>query len=125
MSPRTWHERVRDILDAIAEIEEFTCGMGFEDFREDGKTLKAVELNFIIIGEAANSIPKDIQEAHTGIPWHSMRALRNRLVHAYFSIDSRIVWDTIQDELPPLAPLLKNLLPAEEEEEEQEEIDDK
>ena len=48
-----------------------------------------------------------------------MRALRNRLVHAYFSVDSRIVWDTIQEELPPLIPLLEGLLPGEDEEEEQ------
>ena len=49
MSPRAWHEQVRDILDAIAEIEEFTRGMQFEDFCEDGKTLKAVELDFILL----------------------------------------------------------------------------
>ena len=73
MSPRAWREQVRDILDAIAEIEEFTRGMEFEDFCEDGKTLKAVELDFIIIGEAANSVPEDIQEGHSGIPWHSMQ----------------------------------------------------
>ncbi len=24
-----------------------------------------------------------------------MRAMRNRLVHAYFSVDPQIVWDTI------------------------------
>ena len=63
MSPRAWEERIRDILDAIAEIEDFTHGFDAARFSSDSKTLRAVELNFIIIGEAANSIPDNIQDA--------------------------------------------------------------
>jgi uncharacterized protein with HEPN domain len=41
MSPRNWKDRIRDILDAIAEIQAFTLGMDFDTFRNDLKTLKA------------------------------------------------------------------------------------
>lgn len=44
MSPRNWKDRVRDILDAIAEIQKFTRGMDYEDFREDDKAVRAVEM---------------------------------------------------------------------------------
>ena len=54
MSPRDWRDRIRDILDAIAEIESFTRGMDYVRFSVDTKTLKAVELNLIVIGEAAS-----------------------------------------------------------------------
>lgn len=57
MSPRGWQDRVRDILDAIAEVQEFTRGMDFDTFKDDDKSIRAVEMNFIIIGEAANQIP--------------------------------------------------------------------
>jgi len=60
MSPRSWRERIRDILDAIAEIKAFTQGIEFDAFRHDSKTIRAVELNFIIIGEATNHIPEAI-----------------------------------------------------------------
>lgn len=53
MSSREWPDRVRDILDAIAETQFFTHGMSLADFKADTKTVKAVELNFIIIGKAA------------------------------------------------------------------------
>ena len=56
MSPRAWRERLRDILDAIAEIKAFTQGIAFDAFRSDTKTIRAVELDFIIIGEAANHL---------------------------------------------------------------------
>ena len=38
-----------------------------------------------------------------------MRAMRNRLVHVYFEIDARLVWDTIKNDLPPLFSALEKL----------------
>ena len=110
MSPRGWQDRIRDILDAIAEIQKFTNGMNYEVFREDDKSIRAVEMNFIIIGEAANQIPEEIEEKYTTIPWSLMRAMRNRIVHVYFKVDEKLMWDTIQNDLPPLIPELEKLL---------------
>jgi len=64
VSPRDWKERVEDILDAIAEIQAFTHGMDFDAFRADAKTVKAVELDFIVIGEAASQIPDEVEEKY-------------------------------------------------------------
>lgn len=110
MSPRDWKERIQDILDAIAEIQAFTHSMDFDTFRNDAKTLKAVEFDFIVIGEAANQIPHDVEEAYPQVPWSLMRAMRNRLVHVYFSVDERLLWDTVQNDLPGLVPALQSLL---------------
>ena len=110
MSPRGWQDRIRDILDAIAEIQKFTAGMDFETFKKDDKSIRAVEMNFIIIGEAANQIPEEIEEKNTTIPWSLMRAMRNRIVHVYFKVDEKVMWDTVQNDLPPLIPELEKLL---------------
>lgn len=109
MSPRKWEHRLQDIVDAIAEIHSFVGSLEFDQFRSDAKTLRAVGADLMIIGEAANHIPGEIEEANPDIPWHLMRALRNRLVHAYFDIDARIVWDIIQNDLPQLVEPLKKL----------------
>jgi uncharacterized protein with HEPN domain len=110
MSPRDWHDRIRDILDAIAEIQRFTQDMTYEDFKRDDKTVRAVEMNFIIIGEAASQIPEEIEEQYTKIPWNLMHAMRNRIVHVYFKVDEKLMWDTVQNDLPPLIPKLEKLL---------------
>lgn len=36
--------------------------------------------------------------------------MRNVLSHEYFGINEKIVWETLNNDLPPLVPLLKNLL---------------
>ena len=110
MSLRDWKERVQDILDAITEIRAFTHGMDFQAFAKDAKTLKAVELDFIVIGEAANQIPDEIEGDNPQVPWQLMRTLRNRLVHVYFSVSAQLLWDTIQNDLPALVSPLEILL---------------
>ncbi len=110
MSARSWTDRVRDILEAITEIQGFVRGVDQTAFTTDIKTIRAVELNFIVIGEAATNIPDDVQQAHPEIPWAQMKAMRNRLVHAYFSVDPTVVWDTIGNDLPPLVGSLQRLL---------------
>jgi uncharacterized protein with HEPN domain len=110
VSPRDWKERIQDILDAISEIRGFTQDMDLRTFGADAKTVKAVELDFIIIGEAANQIPDHVQEQNPQIPWALMRAMRNRLVHAYFSVDADLLWDTVQGDLPTLEAALKSIM---------------
>lgn len=110
MSARDWRERVSDIIDAIAEIDAYTAGMEFPVFRSDIRTMRAVELNFIVIGEAASRIPENVQLAHPEVPWSFMKALRNRLVHAYFDVDPHVLWETIQRDLPSLTETLQRLV---------------
>jgi uncharacterized protein with HEPN domain len=104
VSPRDWKERVQDILEALAEIQSFTQGMDFASFSADTRTQKAVELDLIVIGEAASHIPDDVEQEYPQIPWSLMRAMHNRLVHVYFAVDERLPWDTIQNDLPCYFP---------------------
>jgi uncharacterized protein with HEPN domain len=86
MSFRQWQDSLRDILDAVAEINVFTEGMDFDTFRGDQKTLRAVEMNFIIIGEAAASVPDEIEKRHPEIPWNLMRGMRSTLIADSISV---------------------------------------
>lgn len=36
--------------------------------------------------------------------------MRHRLVHAYFDINLDILWQTVQDDLPPLSSALESVL---------------
>ena len=110
MSPRDWERRIEDILEAIHEIQAFTDGMAYEEFQGDAKSRKAVGADLMIIGEAANNVPEQVRSANPQVPWHLMRAIRNRLIHVYFDIDAAILWQTAKEDLPALVEPLRHLL---------------
>jgi len=55
-------------------------------------------------------IPDPIKLANPDIPWATMAAVRNRIVHGYFGIDDTILFTTIGAELKPLLPRLEALV---------------
>lgn len=93
-----------DILMAIDLIDQFTAEIsGFADYDTDLKTQSAVERQLAIVGEALNKFRKvepEIMIKHD----KQIIAFRNRLVHAYDSLDNSIIWVIIEKHLP----LLKN-----------------
>jgi uncharacterized protein with HEPN domain len=107
---RSWQERIRDILAAVAEIETFVAGMTRDQLLADANTLKAVVANLTTIGEAASHVPPAIVQGHPEVPWALMTGMRHRIVHGYYQVDPVIVWDTCQNDLRPLIQPLQALL---------------
>ena len=66
-----------------------------------------------VMGEAAGRVSPVFREAHPGIPWRLMADMRNRLIHGYAAVDLDLVWDTVRNELPPLAATLRAIVPPE------------
>jgi len=91
-----------DIQIAIDLIEFFTKDIdSFETYVEDLKTQSAVERQLGIIGEAVNKFkqecPDEILENTQQID-----GFRNRIIHAYDSIDNSIIWVILKRYLTPL-----------------------
>lgn len=77
---------------------------------EDIRTLLAVAKAIEIVGESASKISGPVREAASAIPWRDITRMRHILVHDYFEIESRIVVETIRNDLPPLIQALEQLL---------------
>jgi uncharacterized protein with HEPN domain len=77
--------------------------MSFDDFRADIKTVDAVERNLQKISEAAIRLGTDAEWLCPGLPWHNIRGIGNWLRHQYERVDVQTLWDTVSDDLPPLA----------------------
>lgn len=113
MSPREWHFRIDDMLQALAGIAEDIDGLDYQDFISDRKTRNSVVRELEIVGEAARHVPPDIEALYPQIPWRLMRDMRNVIAHEYFGVDWQIVWETAVNDLPVLVPVLQQILLAE------------
>ena len=110
MSQRDIRDYLQDILDHIAIAERFVDGITFDEFRNDEKTIFALTRALEIIGEATKQIPESIRNQYPNIPWKGFTGMRDKLAHAYFGVDLNIVWDTAQQDLKPLVPIIQALL---------------
>jgi len=91
-----------DILQAISLIEDFIQPIdNYEQYLSDVKTQSAIERQLAIIGEAANKFDK-LSEDRGLDNIRKIIGFRNRLIHAYDTIDPAIVWAIIQKHLTPL-----------------------
>ncbi len=59
--------------------------------------------------EAVRHLPDQLQSANPDIPWATMSAVRNRIVHGYFGIDDSILFATIDEDIMRLLPKLEAL----------------
>jgi uncharacterized protein with HEPN domain len=110
MPNRDWKFRIEDILEAIDDIGHLIGDLAYEDFCVNTATLKVVLYNMAVIEETARRVPPDIRVLYPEIPWREMGDMRNVVIHEYFGIDLQIIWETIQHDLPPLAPLLRKII---------------
>lgn len=77
---------------------------------EDKKTIDAVVRGLEIIGEASNNISDEFKKKHSEIPFRDIKDTRNRLIHEYFGVNKKIVWDTCQIDLKELKALILPLI---------------
>lgn len=85
-----------------ALIEEFTSGMDFEHFREDPKTVAAVERKLLVISEAAVRLGDQALLLCPDQPGHKIRGTGNWRQHQYERVNLEVVWRTVAEDLPSL-----------------------
>lgn len=98
-----------DVLESIQKIEDYTKDLTEEQFSRDTKVQDAVLRRLGIIGEAVKYLPEDLKEKHGQIPWKSIAGARDIFVHEYFGIGMERIWKTIQEDLPKLEKVVKEM----------------
>lgn len=103
-------QRLLHILEAIEEIENYIAGISFDGFLQNSMMRFASVKQIEIIGEAANNISEEVKNKFTEIQWRQITGLRHVLVHEYFGVDNRLIWQIIIDDIPALKVNIKEVL---------------
>lgn len=109
--PRKTEKWLADIRESCFLVRQACAGKTFDAYGADWILRSAVERKLEIIGEALNGLRRDDADTAGRIPdTRKIIAFRNILVHGYFSVDHRLVWDVIQHEIPALLERVDDLL---------------
>jgi uncharacterized protein with HEPN domain len=86
--------RLEHIKECISEISSALERHTFETFNNDHVLRIAVVKWLEIIGEASKHISEETKTKYKEVEWYKMTGLRNIVVHEYFGIDYKIIWNT-------------------------------
>jgi uncharacterized protein with HEPN domain len=100
---------LHDMLEAIEEVLENTP-TDPEAYYENKLLRSHLVRNIQIIGEAAVRLSQEIKNANPKVPWRLIIGMRHVIVHDYFEIDWNAVYDTAVQDVPPLKPLITDII---------------
>ncbi len=102
--------RVQHMIDAAEEAISFVSDKSEKEFKENRMLVLSIIKEIEVIGEAASKISEETKLRYNNIPWQDIVGMRNRLIHGYFDVDIKLVWNTIKNDLPSLLKSLKKIL---------------
>jgi uncharacterized protein with HEPN domain len=98
------------MLDSAIEAVNYAAGSTIDDLSNDRMRTLAITRSVEIIGEAAASVSQTYRVNHPEIPWKTIVAMRNRLIHPYFDVDIAVLLATVENDLPGLIKSLKSMV---------------
>ena len=82
------------IVSHCERIEKKIKNQTYKNFLEDEDFQEVLCFNILQIGELANKFDNEFLKSHDEVPWIEMKAMRNKIVHGYGTIDKNVVWLT-------------------------------
>lgn len=104
--------RIVHMLQALERIEQEPRETSRDKLFFDDRLTRAIILDFIVLGEAANNVTEAYCAVHPEVPWADIAGFRHKLVHDYSGIDFGILWDTMTNDVPALLTMFRKLVAA-------------
>jgi len=101
---------LRHILDEIMLLREIGRDLTYENLLRDPVRQHTIVRAIEIIGEATKNTSEHRKGQYPEIPWRLMAGSRDKLIHAYFEVDWRIVWAILKTEIPVIEPKVQAIL---------------
>ena len=102
--------RLEELAIRLAEIQLWVDGLDEASFLSDPKTMAAVTMNLMVVGETARRVSHGVRKTEPNIPWRQIVNLRHRIAHSYESVDQTIVWRIVQDQIGELSDAVARML---------------
>ena len=98
------------ILSEIAVIHELMAGYDAEAFLGDERTVRAVCMTLINIGELVKNITQELRDEHREIPWRAIAGMRDVAAHKYQTLRKEDVYKTCAEDIPAVEAQIAQLL---------------
>jgi uncharacterized protein with HEPN domain len=98
------------IINEINYLQQNSDEIVYEEFVNNETFKRSFVRALEVIGEAIKNLPDDFRNKYPQIQWKEMAGLRDILIHRYFGVDYKSVWDIIKNKIPHLKGQIENIL---------------
>ena len=99
-----------NILSEIGVARDLLRGISEEDFLRDERTVRAVCMTLINIGELVKNLTSEWKDAHREIPWRAIAGMRDITAHKYQTLRKEDVYRTCAEDIPEFEKQLSRLM---------------
>lgn len=101
---------LKHIIESIDLIERRMKDVDREEFLEDVDIQDMIVRRLEMIGESVRNLSKEFRESHPKANWQGPADMRSALIHGYLEVDYKVVWDTVNNDLPRFKQQIIQLL---------------
>lgn len=101
--------RFREILQAIAKIDEYMRITHWDEFKTNSMLQDAVLFQFSVISDAIQDVDYRYLEKYD-YPWYLLKTFRKLMRHDNFNIRQIAVWHTIKENMVDLDKAVRIIL---------------
>ena len=98
------------ILSEIGVARDLLRGISEEDFLRDERTVRAVCMTLINIGELVKNLTSEWKDEHREIPWRAIAGMRDITAHKYQTLRKEDVYRTCAEDIPEFEKQLSRLM---------------
>jgi uncharacterized protein with HEPN domain len=102
-----------DITEAARRIEAIVATTSENSFFSEEVLQAAVLHHLTVMGEAISRLSPELRDKYPEVPWRQIVSVRNRIVHAYFDLDWKILWVAATEDVPALHLRIDAILKSE------------
>ena len=103
-------ERLQHILEAADVLVDYVKHHTLEEAQSDPVVYFGLVKHVEIIGEAVYKLTLQYRASHSEVNWEDIERMRHVLVHGYYKIRPRQLWETIAVDIPQLKPIIERLI---------------
>ncbi len=98
------------ILDEANYIVKHSSIIDYESFVNNETFRRSFIRSIEIIGEAVKKLPENIKDTYSSIPWKKIAGMRDILIHEYFGVNYKLVWDVAKNKIPELKSEIEKII---------------
>lgn len=101
---------LKHILEEIEYLLQKSKKLKYEEFINNEDLKRSFVRSLEIIGEATKNLPDNFRNKYPHVQWREIAGLRDVLIHRYFGVNYKSVWDITKNKIPKLQEQIEKIL---------------